>query len=133
MLKRVRGGGGRARRVVNLVCAATVSALLLGVLGFGYGGIPALGPALDPGRGAWTSAAGLTGADQAAAALLRSWNGDMDQGSAAASLWWTFWRSYLNTVFAPWRACHRTPPSPSPRPCSSPPSRSWSAPGSPAR
>jgi penicillin amidase len=44
--------------VVNVVCAAVVSALLLGVLGFGYGGIPALGPALDPGRGAWTSAAG---------------------------------------------------------------------------
>src|ERR1700722_4702770 len=58
MLKRVRGGGGRTRRVVNVVCAVVVSALLLGVLGFGYGGIPALGPALDPGRGAWTSAAG---------------------------------------------------------------------------
>ncbi len=35
-----------------------MSALLLGVLGFGYGAIPALGPALDPGRGAWTSASG---------------------------------------------------------------------------
>ncbi len=35
-----------------------VSVVLLGVLGFGYGTIPALGPALDPGRGAWTSAAG---------------------------------------------------------------------------
>src|SRR5580692_5557796 len=58
MLKRVRGGGGRTRRVVNVVCAVVVSALLLGVLGFGYGGIPALGPALDPGRGAWTSATG---------------------------------------------------------------------------
>ncbi|HEY6496790.1 MAG TPA: penicillin acylase family protein [Trebonia sp.] len=58
MLKRVRRGGGRARRVVNLVGAIVVSALLLGVLGFGYGAIPALGPALDPGRGAWTSAAG---------------------------------------------------------------------------
>jgi len=43
---------------VNLVCAVAVSALLLGVLGFGYGAIPALGPALDPGRGAWTSAYG---------------------------------------------------------------------------
>jgi penicillin G amidase len=58
MFKRVRRGGGRARRVVNLVGAVVVSALLLGVLGFGYGTIPALGPALDPGRGAWTSAAG---------------------------------------------------------------------------
>ncbi len=43
---------------MNLVSAVVVSALLLGILGFGYGGIPALGPALDPGRGAWTSAAG---------------------------------------------------------------------------
>jgi penicillin G amidase len=63
---RVRRDGGlgrgrrrwRARRVVSLVGALVVSALLLGVLGFGYGGIPALGPALDPGRGAWTSASG---------------------------------------------------------------------------
>ena len=31
------------------------------MLGFGYGTIPALGPALDPGRGAWTSAAGSAG------------------------------------------------------------------------
>ena len=51
-------GSGRVRRVVNLIGAVVVSALLLGVLGFGYGAIPALGPALDPGRGAWTSAAG---------------------------------------------------------------------------
>ena len=62
MLKRGRrdrdGRGRRARRVANLVAAVAVSALLLGVLGFGYGAIPALGPVLDPGRGAWTSASG---------------------------------------------------------------------------
>src|SRR6201993_2650931 len=62
MFTRVRPGTGRrrwrARRVVNLVGAVVASALLLGVLGFGYGGIPALGPALDPGRGVWTSASG---------------------------------------------------------------------------
>src|ERR1700756_2641999 len=62
MLKRARRAGGRRwwrpRRILNLVAAVMVSALLLGVLGFGYGAIPALGPALDPGRGAWTSAAG---------------------------------------------------------------------------
>jgi penicillin G amidase len=46
----------RLRRVVNAVAALGVSAALLGVLGFGYGTIPALGPALDPARGAWTSA-----------------------------------------------------------------------------
>ena len=35
---------GRGRRAGALV--------LLAVLGFGYGPVPALGPALDPGRGA---------------------------------------------------------------------------------
>jgi penicillin amidase len=48
----------RAGRSVSAVGAVVVSAALLGVMGFGYGAIPALGPALDPGRGAWTSAAG---------------------------------------------------------------------------
>ncbi len=47
----------RLRRVVNAVAAVGVSAALIGVLGIGYGTIPALGPALDPARGAWTSAA----------------------------------------------------------------------------
>src|SRR5580698_2690502 len=57
-------GAGRRRRsralgrAVNILAAVAISAVLLGVLGFGYGGIPALGPALDPGRGVWTSAAG---------------------------------------------------------------------------
>ncbi|HJZ06630.1 MAG TPA: penicillin acylase family protein, partial [Trebonia sp.] len=44
--------------MLNAAAAVVVSAALLGVLGFGYGTIPALGPALDPGRGAWTSASG---------------------------------------------------------------------------
>jgi penicillin amidase len=44
--------------LLSVVGAVAVSAALLGVMGFGYGAIPALGPALDPGRGAWTSAAG---------------------------------------------------------------------------
>jgi penicillin G amidase len=48
----------RLRRVVNAVAAVAVSAALLGVLGFGYGTIPALGPALDPTRAVWTSASG---------------------------------------------------------------------------
>jgi penicillin G amidase len=46
----------QARRVVNIVLALAVSAVLLVVLGAGYGVIPALGPALDPGHGAWTAA-----------------------------------------------------------------------------
>jgi penicillin G amidase len=52
---------------------------------------------------------GLSGKDQQAATLLRSWNGEMDAGSAAASLWWTFWGSYLNTVFAPWWQAGKVP------------------------
>jgi penicillin G amidase len=52
------GRGRRVSRAINVVAALAASALLLGVLGFGYGTIPPLGPALDPGRGAWTSAAG---------------------------------------------------------------------------
>ena len=55
------------------------------------------------------AAAGLSGPDQRAAALLRSWNGQMDAGSAAASLWWTFWGSYLNEVFAPWWQAAKVP------------------------
>jgi len=46
------------RSVLNAVAALVVSGALLGVLGFGFGTIPALGPALDPGRGSWTSASG---------------------------------------------------------------------------
>jgi penicillin amidase len=45
-------------RVVNALIALCVSAAVLGVLAFGYGAVPALGPALDPGHGVWTSAAG---------------------------------------------------------------------------
>ena len=48
------------RRIVNLVLALVVSAALLVLLGAGYHVIPALGPALDPGRGAWASAADAT-------------------------------------------------------------------------
>ncbi len=55
------------------------------------------------------SAAGLSGPDKAAAALLSSWNGQMDAGSSAASLWWTFWGSYLNVVFAPWWHAGKVP------------------------
>ena len=53
---RTPGRWRRPGRVLSAVGAVVVSALLLGILGFGYGTVPALGPALDPGRGAWTSA-----------------------------------------------------------------------------
>jgi penicillin amidase len=55
------------------------------------------------------SVAGLSGTDEQAAALLRSWSGQMGAGSAAASLWWTFWGSYLNEVFAPWWQAGKVP------------------------
>src|SRR6201994_2887905 len=48
----------RAGRVINVVCALAVSGLLLFVLAAGFGTIPPLGAALDPGQGAWTSASG---------------------------------------------------------------------------
>jgi penicillin amidase len=56
----MRAGWRRARRLISAIGAVAVSAALLGLMGFGYGTVPALGPALDPGRGAWTSAAGGT-------------------------------------------------------------------------
>src|SRR5581483_908932 len=46
-----------AGRIINVVCALAVSGLLLFVLAAGFGTIPPLGAALDPGQGAWTSAA----------------------------------------------------------------------------
>ncbi|MBV9794275.1 MAG: penicillin acylase family protein [Actinobacteria bacterium] len=56
-MRNVRGRRG-LRRAVNAGFALIVSGLLLYVLAAGYGTIPPLGAALDPGRGAWTSAAG---------------------------------------------------------------------------
>ncbi len=60
--RQLRIGGERPGltlgRAVNIAAAVCVSVVLLGVLGFGHAAIPALGPALDPGRGVWTSAAG---------------------------------------------------------------------------
>lgn len=46
------------RRVVRVLAAAAVSAVVLGVLATGAGPVPALGQVLDPGRGVWTAAAG---------------------------------------------------------------------------
>jgi penicillin amidase len=46
------------RKVLRVAIPLVVSAAVLVVLGVGYGTIPALGPALDPSRGVWTSASG---------------------------------------------------------------------------
>ncbi len=59
--------------------------------------LPALRAALRAAPGA-----GLTARQQQAAALLHGWNGAMTTGSAAASVWWTFWGDYLSAVFHPW-------------------------------
>ena len=53
-----RRGARLAWRVTRVLIPLLVSAVLLGVLAFGYGPVPPLGPALDPGRGVWTSASG---------------------------------------------------------------------------
>jgi len=53
----------RARAVFrawNKVIALAASACLLALLGFGIGTVPALGPALVPGHGAWRSPAHAT-------------------------------------------------------------------------
>ncbi len=63
---RARGRGGRPSGVrrwpswpswVNLVLALGVSAVVMAVFALGAGTVPALGPALDAGRGVWTSTA----------------------------------------------------------------------------
>jgi penicillin G amidase len=48
----------RVRRGAHITAAVGVSAVVLGVMAFGFGPIPALGSALDPGNGVWTSESG---------------------------------------------------------------------------
>ncbi len=57
MIRERRPGRGLGRWV-NLVAALCVSAAVLALMAFGYGPVPALGPVLVPGHGAWASAAG---------------------------------------------------------------------------
>jgi len=63
------GRGRLAGRALHGLIALAVSAALLGLLAIGYGPIPALGRALDPGHGAWASAAGLPASAAAAIAV----------------------------------------------------------------
>jgi penicillin G amidase len=44
----------------------------------------------------------LTSAEQQARDLLGGWDFRMETGSAAASIWWTFWQAYLSQSFDPW-------------------------------
>ena len=52
------GRGRLAGRAAHGLIALCGSVALLALLAFGYGPVPALGRALDPGHGAWASAAG---------------------------------------------------------------------------
>jgi penicillin amidase len=63
--------------------------------------IPRLLGALRPAR--------LTPTQRQAERMLASWNDWMGAGSAAASVWWTFWTDYLAHVFQPWWAAAKVP------------------------
>jgi len=52
------GRGRLAGRAIHAVIALCAGGAVLALLAFGYGPVPALGRALDPGHGAWASAAG---------------------------------------------------------------------------
>jgi penicillin G amidase len=53
-----REPGRLVRRGINLVAALAVSAAVIALFAVGYGPVPPLGRVLDPGQGAWASAAG---------------------------------------------------------------------------
>ena len=44
----------------------------------------------------------LTAPEKSALNLLGRWNGTTTTGSAAASVWWTFWGDYVSAAFQPW-------------------------------
>jgi penicillin G amidase len=48
----------------------------------------------------------VTGNEKAAMDALSGWDYHMDVGSAAASIWWTFWQAYLAATFDPWWRTH---------------------------
>lgn len=52
------GRGRLAGRAIHAVIALCAGGAVLALFAFGYGPVPALGRALDPGHGAWASAAG---------------------------------------------------------------------------
>jgi penicillin G amidase len=54
-------------------------------------------------------AAKLTPLQQQAERLVASWNDWMGEGSAAGSIWWTFWTDYLADVFQPWWTARKVP------------------------
>jgi penicillin G amidase len=67
--------------------------------------VPELLAALRQGPGTFV----LSGPGKAAMSLLARWNDSMTAGSAAASVWWTFWGDYISAVFGPWWTWARVP------------------------
>jgi penicillin amidase len=51
----------------------------------------------------------LTAVESRAANLLRSWDGNMAVGSAAASIWWGFLSNYVRDTFQPWWRYYHVP------------------------
>ena len=51
----------------------------------------------------------LTAPERAAMSLLARWNDAMTTGSAAASVWWTFWGDYISAAFQPWWTAAHVP------------------------
>jgi penicillin G amidase len=86
-----------ATQIVPRLLAALRSASGTGANGTGANGTGANG----------TGA--LTGDERAAERLLAGWNDEMQAGSAAASVWWTFWGDYLSAVFQPWWDSYNVP------------------------
>jgi penicillin amidase len=52
---------------------------------------------------------GAAGRDQQAADLLSTWDYHMETGSAAATIWWTFWQEYIAESFDPWWKAKKVP------------------------
>ena len=51
------------------------------------------------------SGGGLSNDEEQASLLLARWDNRMETDSAAATIWWTFWQSYLSETFDPiWKA-----------------------------
>jgi penicillin amidase len=49
-----------------------------------------------------TAGAALSLSESSARDVLANWDFTMDIGSAAATVWWTFWQQYLSATFDPW-------------------------------
>ena len=51
----------------------------------------------------------MSGNDKAALDALAGWDYRMEKDSTAATIWWTFWQSYLAATFDPWWKTHKVP------------------------